>query len=205
MANKLTRPEPPALPLAPDRYERPYVDQTNNVFRLFFNRLVATLSSLFSVDNGGKFLYFPRGVFYSTSDQTAALASTGYLVTFNQTSVAYGVSIVSNTQITATDPGTYKFDVTLQYEHNNANNVTVWVWSAKNGVDVPYSGHKFSVAGNNDGVLHWGFEIALAGGDYVEIYWATSDTDLNLHTETATSPHPGMAAATASVSFNSNS
>jgi hypothetical protein len=160
---------------------------------------------LFSVDNGGKFLYFPRGGFYSTSDQTAALVSTGYPVTFNQTITAFGVSIVSNTQITVTDSGAYKFDVTLQYEHNNASNVTVWVWGAKNGVDVPYSAHKFSVAGNNDGIINWGFKITLAGGDYVEIYWATSDTGLNLHTETATSPHPGMAAATASVSFTSNS
>ena len=37
MANRLDRPEPPALPLAPDSYNRPFTDQNSNVLRLFFN------------------------------------------------------------------------------------------------------------------------------------------------------------------------
>ena len=33
----------PALPQAPDEYQRQYQDQLNNVFRLYFNRLESTL------------------------------------------------------------------------------------------------------------------------------------------------------------------
>ena len=39
MANELDRPAAPALPLAPEGYERPYMDQNSNVLRLFFNRI----------------------------------------------------------------------------------------------------------------------------------------------------------------------
>jgi len=30
---------PPNLPLAPDQYDRQYMDKLNNVFRLFFNQI----------------------------------------------------------------------------------------------------------------------------------------------------------------------
>ncbi len=36
MANEIERVEPPALPLAPEDYQRPFMDQNSNVLRLFF-------------------------------------------------------------------------------------------------------------------------------------------------------------------------
>jgi len=36
----------PNLPLAPEEYSRPYTDQLNNVFRLYFNRVDAILDQL---------------------------------------------------------------------------------------------------------------------------------------------------------------
>lgn len=38
--------EPPALPLAPDNYERSYQDQLNNVGRLFYNRLIPLINAI---------------------------------------------------------------------------------------------------------------------------------------------------------------
>ena len=67
-----------------------------------------------------------------------------------------------------------------------------------------HSGHRFDVKGNDDYVIHWGFTVSLAANDYIEVYWATGDTQLNLHTEAATSPHPGIPSASIDVSFVSN-
>ncbi len=38
MPNEIDRVATPALPLAPEGYDRPYMDQNSNVLRLFFNR-----------------------------------------------------------------------------------------------------------------------------------------------------------------------
>ena len=42
----LERIAPPALPQAPEEYQRPYQDQLNNVFRLYFVRLQSILGEL---------------------------------------------------------------------------------------------------------------------------------------------------------------
>lgn len=205
MANEIDQVEPPALPLAPDGYDRPFVDQQSNVLRLFFRRLTNIVTTLTSTSDGGKFLYMPRGGFYSTADQTAAATNTGYAVTFNQTNYTSGVTLSNNSRINVADAGLYHFDVTLQLEHNNSSETPVTVWEEKNGTPVSYSGHKFDVKGNDDYVIHWGFALELAAGDYVEVYWATGDTQLNLHTEAATAPHPGIPSASIEVALVSNS
>lgn len=204
MTNELDRPAAPALPLAPEGYDRPYMDQNSNVLRLFFNRLVNAFDTLISTDNGGKFLYAPRGSFYSTQDQSAAAINTGYAVTFNNTNYTSGVTLSNNSRINVADAGIYSFDVTLQLEHNNSSETSVTVWEEKNGTAISYSGHKFDVKGNDDYVIHWGFTASLAANDYIEVYWATGDTQLNLHTEAATSPHPGLPSASIDITFVSN-
>ena len=37
---------PPALPQAPEEYQRPYQDQLNNIFRLYFTRLQSIVGQL---------------------------------------------------------------------------------------------------------------------------------------------------------------
>lgn len=206
MANEIQKPESPALPLPTEQYDRPFMDQAFNVLRLFFNRLSNTLGALLSTDDGGKVLYMPRGLFYSTVDQTAALANTGYPVEFENTYIGNGISIegADNTQITASADGVYNFQVTLQLEHNNSSAATLWTWINKNGTDQSYGGQKNTIKGNDDIAVHWNFSIDLTAGQYIEMYWATSDTQLNLHTEAATAPHPGLPSAVVAVSFVSN-
>jgi len=206
MPNEIDRVATPALPLAPEGYDRPYMDQNSNVLRLFFNRFVNVVNTLLSTDDGGKFLYMPRGLFYSTVDQTAAAINTGYPVEFENTYIGNGISIggTDNTRITASDDGVYNFQVTLQLEHNNSSAATLWTWINKNGTDQPYGGQKNTIKGNDEVAVHWNFSIDLTAGQYIEMYWATDDVQLNLHTETATAPHPGLPSTVVAVSFISN-
>jgi len=204
MANELERPAPPALPLAPEVYDRPFMDQNSNVLRLFFTRLINAIDNLVSTNNGGKFIYSPVGTFYSTQDQSAAAVDTGYAVTFNNTVLNSGITLSNNSRINVTDAGVYQFNVTLQLEHNNSSSVGVTIYEEKNGTAVPYSGHHFQIKGNEYYLINWEFMTSLAADDYIEIYWATDDTDLNLHTEAASSPHPGIPSASVDVTFVSN-
>jgi len=142
MANELNRIEPPALPLAPEEYQRPYADQSNNILRLFFNRLVGLIREIISTDDGGKFLYFPRGLFYSTTDQTAAATGTGYPIEFENTYLGNGVSIegANDSRITVSADGVYNFQITLQTDHVGGSDSTITTWINKNGTDVAYGG-----------------------------------------------------------------
>jgi hypothetical protein len=204
MANEIQKAEPPALPLAPEQYNRPFMDQNSNVLRLFFTRLTSSLNTLLGTDDGGRFLYMPQGLFYSTTDQTAAVANTGYPVEFEITYLGSGVSVVSDTRITATAAGIYNFQVTLNTEHTNASTATVWTWINKNGTDVPYGGQVTSVKGAGAHAAYWNFSIDLTAGQYIEMYWATDDTALSLQSTAPTSPHPGIPSAIVAVSFVSN-
>jgi hypothetical protein len=206
MTNLINKVQPPALPLAPDEYERPFADQSNNVLRLFFNRLIGTIDTLLGTDDGGKFLYMPRGLFYSTTAQTAAVVNTGYPVEFENTYIGNGVSIAGadDTRITVTADGVYNFQVTLMTEHTNSSDVTVWTWINKNGTDVAYGAKKQTIKGNSDQPIYWNFSIDVEAGQYIEMYWATDDLALSLHTEAATAPHQGIPSSVVAVSFVSN-
>jgi hypothetical protein len=206
MTNLINKVQPPALPLAPDEYERSFTDQGNNVLRLFFNRLIGTIDTLLGTDDGGKFLYMPHGLFYSTVDQTAALVNTGYPVEFENTYIGSGVSIAGadNTQITVTADGVYNFQVTLQTDHVGGSDSTITTWINKNGTDVPYGGQQQTVKGNSVHAVYWNFSIDVEAGQYIEMYWATDDTNLSLDTQTATSLHPGIPSTIVAVSFVSN-
>ena len=206
MTNQINKAEPPALPLAPEQYQRPFMDQNSNVLRLFFNRLVNTINTLLSTDDGGRFLYMPQALFYSTEDQTAAAVSTGYPVEFENTYLSSGISIsgTNDTRVTVTSDGVYNFQVTLKTEHTNASTVTLWTWINKNGTDVPYGGQAQSIKGQGSQATFWNFSIDLLAGQYIEMYWATTDTALSLESTPPTSPHPGIPSAIVAVSFVSN-
>jgi len=206
MANELNRIEPPALPLAPEEYQRPYTDQSNNILRLFFNRLVGLIREIISTDDGGKFLYFPRGLFYSTTDQTAAATGTGYPIEFENTYLGNGVSIegANDSRITVSADGVYNFQITLQTDHVGGSDSTITTWINKNGTDVAYGGQQQTVKGNSVHAVFWNFSIDLTAGQYIEMYWATDDTNLSLDTQTATSLHPGIPSTIVAVSFVSN-
>lgn len=204
MANELERPAPPALPLATETYDRPFMDQNSNVLRLFFTRLVNAFDNLVSTDNGGKFLYSPVGTFYSTADQNAAAVNTGYAVTFNNTVLNNGVTLSNNSRVNVANAGVYQFNVTLQLEHNNASDAQITIYEEKNGSAVAYSGHEFHIKGSDYQTINWEFMVSLVASDYIEIYWATDDTGVNLHTEAASSPHSGIPSASIDVTFVSN-
>ncbi len=206
MPNEIDKVATPALPLAPEGYERPYMDQNSNVLRLFFNRLVNSLNTLLSTEDGGKFLYMPRGLFYSTTDQSATVVDTGYPVEFENTYIGNGVSIAGadNTQITVTADGVYNFQVTLQTAHTNSSDVKITTWINKNGTDVAYGGQEQTIKGNANQPVFWNFSIDLTAGQYIEMYWATADLALSLDSTAPTSPHPGIPSAVVAVSFVSN-
>lgn len=136
----------------------------------------------------------PYGAFQDTTDQTAASTTAAYAITLNTTDYAVGVSIVSSSQITVRSAGVYNIQFSIQFANSNVAIQDVDVWFRKNGTDVAGSNSKFSVPnshGGTDGhlIAALNFYIQLAAGDYVQLMWSTTSTDVSLEQiPTQTSP-----------------
>jgi hypothetical protein len=202
-ANAIAPLSPPALPLAPEQYDRKYQDQLNNVQRLFYNRLGASLNATFG-DAGGQYIDCPNGLFFNTADQTFAATNTAYPVVYNQTYLSSNVRLKSGStsQIETLVGGVYNFQYSGQLLSTNASAKNVFLWIKRNGTNIGYSTHAYTLAANGEyRQVNWNFNIDMQEGDYLELEAATTDTTVRLDAEAATTPHPGIPSSVMTVNF----
>ena len=193
----------PALPIPRPGPLKHYLDDLNNILRLFFNLLANIVNTVFG-ELGGRFIDVPNALYFSTADQPIAVVNTGQPVTFNQTYFESGFSINggSNSQITAAYAGIYNFQFTTQIASTSANSKTVFIWIARNGVDLGYTAKDFVLQGSSDvNEATWNFNLDLTAVEYVEMIWSSDGIDAALNSEAATSPHPGVASAVVTINF----
>ena len=204
MANRLVQKvQPPALPIPKETPLKQYLDDLNNILRLFFNLVANAVNNVFG-ELGGRFIDVPNALYFSTVDQPIAVVDTAQVVTFNQTYLESGFSIngASNSQITATYGGVYNFQFTTQIVSGSASSKTVYLWISRNGTDLGYTAKDVVLSGSADvNEATWNFNLDLAAGEYVEMKWSSDDIDASLNSEAATSPHPGVASAVVTINF----
>ena len=195
----------PNLPLAPVQYNAQYIDQLNNVLRLYFNRLDAILAQLRTSDDVDPAnVNFPNGLFFSTVDQTLAAVDTGYPITFNQTYLNNEVALQSGStsKIEVNVDGVYNFQFSGQLKSTNSSGKDVQIWIDRSGTKIGYSSHIYTLegSGNNFNVT-WNFNIDLAAGEYIEMYWGCDDTNAILETTAAVAPYPAAPSVVMAVNF----
>jgi hypothetical protein len=202
--NKIKKVQPPALPAASQQNPiRGYLDDLNNILRLFFNQIANTIN-LLTGDNGGVFLSNPNGLFFDTADQPIAVVNTGQPVRFNQTYLNANVSINGATasEITVLYSGVYNFQFTGQLRSSSGASKVLYVWLNRNGTDIGHSTREYSISGAGKELeISWNFNIDLLAGQYIQIIIAGDSLDLLLDAVAATSPHPGIPSAVVAVTF----
>ena len=195
----------PNLPLAPIEYSRQYGDQLNNVLRLYFNRLDAILAQLRTSDDVDPAnINFPNGLFFNTADQTLAAINTGYPITFNQTYLNNFVALQSGStsKIEVAVSGVYNFQLSAQLKSTNASAKDVQIWIKRGTTTIGYSGHRYTVEGSDNHMnVNWIFDIDLAVGEYIEMYWGADDTNVTMEAIAASAPYPAVASAVMAVNF----
>lgn len=191
----------PNLPLAQRDYSPQYQDQLNNVFRLYFNLLDTSINNVLGV-NGGQYVDCPNGLFFDLGTYSPAAINTGYPLEFKAPYLSNAVSVVDNTKITVSVGGIYNFQYSSAITSTNSSLKTVWVWIVRNGVPVGYSTNEYTVSGaGTDTIIAWNFNIDLDVGEYIEMYWGASDTNVTIGTTAPTPPHPGIPANVIAVNF----
>ena len=192
MAKRLvSKVENPALPIPPTGTTlRRYLDDLNNILRLFFNRLANSVN-LITGEFGGRFIESPNGKFFSTTDQTAASINTAYALEFENTYLGEAISVegTPKTRITPIYSGVYNFELSIELTSTNASSKELSFWVRRDGVDVATTARQHVVAGSG-GVddFEYSFTIDVQAGQYIELMWATNDTTIVIDSQPAVSP-----------------
>jgi hypothetical protein len=194
MSNTPQTPKAPSLPFAEVQYSRNYLDQLNNVLRLYFNQLDNVISQLLSVA-GGSILKFPNGSFYLTTQQTIPVINTAYAIPFNNTVVSNQVVIGTTTSHIVTNvAGYYNFQFSAQMAKTSGSTMSAWIWPRVNGVDIPDSNTKIQLtgSGSSEMVASWNFVLPMNAGDYFELYWAADHAGVIIKAEAANAFSPAI-------------
>lgn len=133
------------------------------------------------------------GSFYDTTSQTAGSTASAYAMNFNTTDTSNGVSIVSGSQVLFNNKGIYNIQFSAQIQRSNSGTDTVEIWPGINGSYIPWSNTILSIAGGanaNPAVAAWNFIISVSAGQYLSLYWRTSDTHVSIATSaSSTAPN----------------
>jgi hypothetical protein len=224
--NRYKAPISPRLPVAPAQYDQQYTDQLANILRLYFSQLDSLTSTLVGDDStiansatsnigpGGRFIRMPYGSFSRNTQQTAAVINTAYAVVFDTTDLSNTVSLVSTTQITAKYAGIYNFQFSVQLENTANASSDVTFWLKKNGTNISASGGLFGMSPRKSALDYFhligGYNVfvSLTAGQYIELYWSTTDTASSIQNYAASgvAPNniPSSPAVIATMSFVSS-
>ena len=204
MAERLVQKvQPPALPIPKAGPLKQYLDDLNNILRLFFNLLSNAVNSVFG-EQGGRFIEAPNAKFFSTTDQTASIVDTAYALQFENTYLGEAISITGTpkTRITPLYSGVYNFELSVELTSSNANSKELSFWVRRSGVDIANTGRMHVVAGSG-GVddFEYSFTMDLTAGQYIELMWATDDTGITIDYQAAASPRPAVPSTLLTVAF----
>jgi hypothetical protein len=205
----------PNLPNAPrEGYNANYFDQYSNVLRLYFNQIDNFGASLLNGSGVGS-ISFPYGAFSSGVTQSAA-SNTATALTLNTTDFANGFSIVSGSRITPDFAGLYnlQFSVQLQSLSNATEDVYIWLkqYTAATATLADITGSTGLVgmlprksAGNaSHDIKGWNYYVSMAVGDYLQIYWSTTNgTDVTIpyYAASGSPTKPATQSVVATMSF----
>jgi hypothetical protein len=162
---------------------------TREWYRWFYNIYV-------SVENGRRY-----GSYYDTTTQTAAAANTAYAMKLNSVAtkinagpLEYGVYVgTPNSRVYVDNTGTYNIQFSAQFISANASSKDVYIWLSVNGTNVPDSATKITLSGSSNAyVAAWTFVVSLTAGDYFELYWETTNTNVSILAATASGHVPAI-------------
>jgi hypothetical protein len=175
--------EPPALPLGPGEYNRPYQDQLNNIQRLFYTRLTNVTNTLIG-KNGGAYVQMPHAMLMSDQDQSSGGITVANQLSFNQPVITQGIEVRNTNEIWFSLPGQYLVTFTLQVSNRDNAAHEFEVWAGFNGSNYPLSNTRFDVPARKTSSV-WGHAVPAITGiftvtnpdtDYLTIKWWSDST-----------------------------
>jgi hypothetical protein len=204
----LRPPKAPNLLIAPTEYSQQYQDQINNALRLYFNQ-IDNFAAPLSTGAGGTYINFPYAAISSSVTQTTA-TNTATALTFNTIDFSNGFTVVNSTKITPTYAGLYNLQFSVQLQNLANATEDVYIWLRQNGVDITGSTGFVGLiprksAGNPSHIITgWNYFVKLNQGDYIEIWWSTTDgtnVTIPFYAASGTPTKPSTQSVVATMTF----
>ena len=136
------------------------------------------------------------------------VANTAVPMYMNTTDFSNSVSLVDTTKLTAVKAGIYNLQWSGQFNNTDTTEHDLSVWLRINGVDVPASTGFVAVVSSHGGIdghliVGWNYYVQLTAGQYVEIWWSTTNEKLTLECYgPSTGPtRPSTASVVATLTF----
>ena len=185
----------PNLPIAPATWDQRFQDQFANVLRLYFNQISNRINAP-----------TPHASYFDTTTQANPVANAVNLFTYNSVVSDYEVTRgVPTSRIYVANTGVYNFQFSAQLDKTGGGASAVYIWPKVNGVNLPDSATKIVIDGpNSEIVAAWNFVLVLKAGDYFELAWESSDTNVVIPYVAASGNIPAIPSIILTVSWVSN-
>jgi hypothetical protein len=147
---------------------------------------------------GGAVGYYAQ--YQDDLSQPLGAANVGQPVKFRTMDFSNGVTVNSDTEITIANTGIYNLQFSFQYQNTSSQDHDVTIWLRKNGSDVLGSAGFVAVISSHGGtpghcLPSWNYLLDAVGGDYYELYWSATSTQVTLHYYPGSLPPPSAASA----------
>lgn len=109
-----------------------------------------------------------------------------YTISVSQNLTSRSMTGNRNSKVVCLDAGVYNFAFSLQVTSSSASLQTGSIWCRINGVDVPNSASKLTIASNSAILVPaWAFTLSMEANDYFEMGWAADNNNVSLYAEAA--------------------
>ena len=147
---------------------------------------------------GGAVGYYAQ--YQDNITQPLGAVNVGQPAKFRTMDFSNGVTVVSDTQITIANTGIYNLQFSFQFQNIDSQEHDVTIWLRKNGADVAGSAGFVAVVSSHGGtpghcIPSWNYLLDAVGGDYYELYWSATSTQVTMEYYPAGSPPPATASA----------
>jgi len=147
---------------------------------------------------GGAVGYYAQ--YQDDISQPLVAVNVGQPVKFRTMDFSNGVTVVSDTRITIANTGIYNLQFSFQYQNTSSQDHDVTIWIRKNGSDVLGSAGFVAVISSHGGtpghcLPSWNYLLDAVGGDFYELYWSATSTQVTLHYYPGSLPPPSAASA----------
>tara|TARA_R110000796_G_scaffold99184_8_gene207132 strand:- start:1341 stop:2003 length:663 start_codon:yes stop_codon:yes gene_type:complete len=142
------------------------------------------------------------GSFFSTATHTAGSTNAATAITWNNAALSHDIAIdaTHTSRLNFARTGTYKIDFSCELKSGNSSSKTIYIWPKKNGANLNNSTIVFSVKNSGESkVVSRSVLLQLTAGDYLESYFAVTDTGLTIAGTAATSFSPVAPSATIQI------
>jgi len=134
---------------------------------------------------------FNYGAFSHSGSQSLPGANESASFQYTTVDVDDGVTYTSGSRLNIPHTGIYNIQFSAQLL-SDANNVKVYIWLKKNGINIDRTATAIAIQNNQEAVAAWNWVFPFTAGDYAEIAWQSNNIAATLESFSSSGNIPAV-------------